>query len=330
MANPRTTAHAYYERTDETCPSVAKYSRNLTRLHLEGRLDACYHRDIPITQIQKILLRKNKANILLTGPAGCGKTAIAEGLAAIIAERKVAYAEACARAKRTYNAAVKKWEKQAQLSDPRPEYVEPPKPLLCDCVLYDLSLTAMVSGTRYRGDFEERMQNLLNECRKNPNIILFIDEFHLVCSVGGAEGCEGAAQILKPALARNDIRVIGATTTEEKSAISADKAFARRFSELNIEQLTGNAAMETTENILRDYCQFHKVSTEVSATDLLAQVQYFLPTSVFPDNIINVVDETLASAVFDGIGAVDMPHFNAVLSRMTGQVILLENNCSAA
>lgn len=325
MGKLTTQVRKYYEHMDNECPHVSRYSRNLTLMHTLDKLDACYHREDLIIQIQKILLRKNKPNVLLTGAAGCGKTAIVEGLAAVIAERKIAYEEACLQAEKDYKAAMRKWEKQAEKGNantPRPERVQPPKPFLCDCVLYDLSLTAMVGGTKYRGEFEERMQQLLDECKNKPNIILFIDEFHLVCTAGACEGCEGAAQMLKPALARSDIRVIGATTTEEKKMIAEDKALARRFSEIDIQPLAGSAASETAQKILADYCRFHQVSTEISATDLLEQVQYFLPHTVFPDNIINVVDETLAGAVFDEVTVVDMSHFNAVLSRMTGKMIL--------
>ena len=97
---------------------------------------------------------------------------------------------------------------------------------------------------------------------------------------------------------------------------------ARRFCEVEVAQLVGEPAVETADKILADYCKYHKVNTDVSATDILAKVQFFLPKSVFPDNIINVIDETLAGAVFDGLKTVDMSHFNAVLSRMTGKIIV--------
>lgn len=319
-----------YERFDKNIPTIAQFSRNLNLMYVKDELDPCYHRDGLLVSMQKILLRKNKANVLLTGAAGCGKTAIAEGLAAIIAERRIAYQEEWYRLRSAYTKAVKSWRRQVarteetgnEFTPPEPQWVEPPKPHLASCIIYDLSLNALVGGTKYRGEFEERLQQVLDECKKNPNIILFIDEIHQIGRVGASEGSEGAAQILKPVLARNDIRVIGATTTEEKSYITKDKALARRFCEVEVAQLVGNPAMETAEKILADYCKFHNVSTEVPATDILAKTQYFLPESVFPDNIINVIDETLAGAVFDGVKSVDMTHFNATLSRMTGLVIL--------
>lgn len=344
MANPKSMAQAYYKQMDKACPNIAKYSRNLNLLWLNGQLDPCYHRNIPLAQIQKILLRKSKANVLLTGPAGCGKTAIAEGLAAVLAERRVVYAAACAKAKKAHKAAVTKWEEDypdgyepdSEEYHPQPEYTEPPKSPLCDCVIYDLSLNALISGTRYRGECEERLQDVLNECKANPNVILFVDEIHHISTVGKTEGSVSVGQILKPALARNDVRLIGATTTEEKASIFEDKALARRFSEVEVAPLTGSAAEDTARRILENYCRFHKIRAEVSADDLLAQVQCWLSHCVFPDNFINVVDETLAGAVFDGLEAVDMTHFQAVLSRMTGETILCddesqaEDACSAA
>ena len=112
---------------------------------------------------------------------------------------------------------------------PEEGFEAPPKPPLCDCVIYDLSLTALVGGTKYRGDFEDRLQKILSECKDRPNVILFIDKIHRLTTVGKAEGSESTAQALKPALARNEIRMIGATATEEKAHISMDKALWRRF-----------------------------------------------------------------------------------------------------
>lgn len=327
--NAKETVISLLEKFDKQASAISKYGRNLNLLYLKGQLDPCYHRDQLLVSMQKILLRKNKANVLLTGAAGCGKTALAEGLAAIIAERRVAYQKEWDTLRRKYTSAHRSWQKTYSASDEmsredfaEPQWIEPPRPHLSSCIIYDLSLNALVGGTKYRGEFEERLQNILDECKRNPNIILFIDEVHQIGSIGASEGSEGAAQILKPALARNDIRVIGATTTEEKTYITKDKALARRFCEVEVPQLVGSPAAETASKILKDYCEFHKVSTSVPAVSILAQIQYFLPHTVFPDNLINVIDETLAGAVFDGVKSVDMAHFNVVLSRMTGKVIV--------
>ena len=314
-------AWTYYQETESKCPNLSRCGRNLNLLSLQGKLDPCYHRDDTIQMIQRILLRKNKANILLTGVPGCGKTAIVEGLAAEITRRKVGYLEASAKAEREFKCAIRKWEK-SEKQGPEPVREIPVKPPLCDLMIIELSLNSTISGTKYRGEFEERIRDMLFECKRNPNIVLFIDELHHMDRIGASEGSVSAAQILKPALARNDIRLIGATTTEEKAILLKDQAFARRMTELEIPQLQQDAALQTARRILENYCQYHNVTTQVSAESLLSQVRYFLPNTVFPDNFINLVDETLAGAVFAGITNVGSTHFNETLSRLSGQLIL--------
>lgn len=313
----------YYRDQDKKFPMLSRYGRNLNVQYLTGKLEPCYYRQMQIAQIQKILLRRNKANALLTGVPGCGKTAIVEGLAAAITERRLVYEKATMEAKKAAAAAA---EDPAALKDLP---LMPEKPIGYDWVIYEISINAMVSGTKYRGDFEERVQALVDECKGHPNLILFVDEFHMVCTAGRAEGCYSASQILKPALARGDIRLIGATTTDEKAMIMEDGAFARRFSEVVVQELTGEAALKTARQILGNYCKHHKVKTAVKADELLEQVEFFLSGTVFPDNFINVVDETLAGAVFDGRDTVSMGHFNGTLSRITGSVILTANNSCA-
>lgn len=313
------------------CPTLAKAGRNLTALYLEGKLDEVYNREHEIASIQRILLRKSKANVLLTGPAGCGKTAIAERLAGVFAGRAIeqtakeihAEEEYQKKAKAWRKAQDKAWDNFEDFNEPAPERIEIPKAMLSDIILYELSLTALVSGTKYRGDFEEKVQNILDECKRYPNIILFIDEIHQIVSTGKCDGSDGAAQMLKPALARKDIRVIGATTTDEVKYIWEDKALARRFNEVKVLPLSGATAVTTAEKILADYAKFHGIEVSYSyANEIMAKLATFLPKTVFPDNFINVVDETLAGAKFDGLAEVDMSHFNAVLSRMAGVVIL--------
>lgn len=318
MTHAEKMALTYYKQVDTECPTIAKYSRNLNLLYLNGLLDPCYHREACIEQIQKILLRKNKANVLLTGIAGCGKTALVEGTAAQMAKRKLAYELACDQEWKAYKTIVRaRMRADGAYGDETEESFEaPPKPHLCDCVIYDLSLTALVGGTKYRGDFEDRLQKIVEECRNHPNVILFVDEVHRLTTVGKAEGSESSAQALKPALARNEIRVIGATTTEEKDFVAKDKALWRRFCEIVVTPLSGEAAAKTAERILQDYCQFHEIVTDASATELLKLVQEQLPNSVFPDNLINVIDETLASAVFDDRYSVGMVQFQYVLDRL--------------
>lgn len=323
----------YLHKIDKKCPILASTGRNLTKMYLEGKLDKVYNRDISAIAVQKILLRKSKANVLLTGPAGCGKTAIAEHLAAIFAERTIKFLEERISLTARYEKEYSAWQKNVAYDDdgnctaewvfaePKTVKIEPP--MLGDIILYELSLTALTAGTRFRGDFEERVQNILNECKGQHNIILFIDEIHQIVTSGSAEGSESAAQMLKPALARKDICVIGATTTEEAEYIHKDKALSRRFNEVKVEPLKGEQARQTAESILLDYGKFHNIGICPShATEIVAKLATFLPDTVFPDNFINVVDETLAGAKFDGLTDVDMTHFNATLSRIAGVVIL--------
>ena len=196
-------------------------ARNLNLLALQDKLAPVFHRESEIEAIQKLMLRRTKPNALLTGPAGCGKTAIAEALAIHIANMRVAWCSEQAKADREYDKAYAKWLDTEGGEEPVRREV--PKPPLCDVVIYDLSMNAMLSGSRYRGDFEEKMQKVMDTCKRNPNIVLFIDEIHQMCEIGKAEGATGMGQILKPALARAEVRVIGATTTEESALLKKDK-----------------------------------------------------------------------------------------------------------
>lgn len=323
---------SYARSVTQNCPTLAQNGRNLTEMYYQGKLDPCYHRDDIIVSMQKILLRKSKANVLLTGPAGCGKTAIAEGLTALLAERDMRHTATIQQLESEYNTAYRRWDKAREKSwinneffhdaEPvKPTY--PNEPMMFNTIVFELSLTAMTAGTKYRGEFEEKIQEVINECRRYPNIILFIDEIHQIVSAGSSDNSDNAGQMLKPALARRDIRCVGATTTEEAEFIWKDKALARRFNEVKVAPLCGSSAVETAESILADYCKYHKVSAEgVSVNELVEKLQFFLPQTVFPDNFINIVDETLAGARFDGLTAVDMTHFNTTLSRMAGVVIV--------
>lgn len=241
---------------------LSKYSRNLNLLALNGELAMTYGREKEVAEISTILLRRTKPNPLLIGVAGCGKTAIVEELA-------------------------------RQLVNERLATGNPHTP-----VIYDLSLNSLVSGTRYRGDFEERLQGVIDVVKKNKDIIVFIDEIHSLNSIGNAEGATSAGQILKPSLARGEIRCIGATTIDEyKEYIVTDKALSRRFSVVNVSPISGTARKNCVTNILSEYGRYFDIDTaEIKTETLLNIIDNCIPDTVFPDNIIDIIDETLATA----------------------------------
>lgn len=306
---------------------LSTMARNLNLLALQGTLAPVFHRETEVKSIMKLMLRRTKPNALLTGPAGCGKTAIAEALAIHIAEQRVAWLAEQAKADREYDKACANWDALADLKTtkdlpPAPERKIVPKPPLCDAVIYDLSLNSLVSGTRYRGEFEAKLQNVMNECKKNPDIILFIDEIHQMNTLGMADGAGGMGQILKPALARAEIKVLGATTTEESAMLKKDKALARRFSEVEVLPLSGAKAISTAESVLADYEKFHSITVNgVSAEQVLEMVNFHIG-GVFPNNFIDVVDETMSGARFEGKTSISMSEIKQTLSRMTGTIIL--------
>ena len=313
----------YLRKVEEKCPTLATQGRNLTRMYIEGKLDEVYGRDTIVTNIQKILLRKSKPNVLLTGVAGSGKTAIAERTAAILAERTIAFAIERNRADAEYAKAVREWENDGNDETPHPQKAIIDEAPLDNIVLFELSLSSFIAGARYVGDTEERVKTLLDELATVPQVVLFIDEIHTLMGLGQGEHSPSIAQHLKPALARRDMRVIGATTTEEAEQIFKDKAMARRFNELKVEPLRGSVALETATKILVDYAKYHEIAVDTAHTaEIMAKLDTFLPKSVFPDNFINVVDEALAGAKYDGATSVDMSHYNATIGRMAGVVII--------
>lgn len=304
--------------------NLSDMSRNLNLLALRGDLAPVFHREQEVESIQKLMLRRTKPNALLIGVAGCGKTAIAEALAMKIANDRVAYRSEVAKVEREYDKALSQC-----VTDPQTgEILNPPqrkvvvKPPLCDAVVYDLPINSMVAGTKYRGEFEERLTAIMADCKKDPNIILFIDEIHLMYGAGKAEGSISMDQALKPALARAEIRVIGATTVDEVSILKKDKALARRFSDVDVRPLVGEAALETASNILADYEKFHGVSASTINSDTILEMVNFHVGGVFPNNFIDVIDETMSGAKFEGKTAISLADIKSTLSRMTGNIIL--------
>lgn len=300
---------------DLQLPCIANCGRNLNLAALEGKLEMAYNREEQFKQVKQILLRRNKGNILLTGAAGCGKTAIAEGLAIEIVSDKLNYTRECIEAAKVAQSEEDEFAKKSTKKIK--------KPLFLDYVIYELSLNSLVSGTKYRGEFEEKLQTIIDKLTKYPNVVLFIDEIHQINGIGCAGGSTSAGQILKPALARGSIRVIGATTTEESTFIRRDKALNRRFCEVIVPELKGTAAVDALARIMTDYAKYHKVKVkDVTAENLYQQIQYFMPETVFPNNAIDVIDEAMASARYEGKETVTIESFDKVISRMTGQTIV--------
>lgn len=304
--------------------ALSDMSRNLNLLALRGDLSPVFHRESEIEAIQKLMLRRTKPNALLIGVAGCGKTAIAEALAAHIANQRAEWRSEIAKADREYDRALSKCSSDPETGEllNAPERREVPKPPLCDAVIYDLPINSMVAGTKYRGDFEEKLNGILAECKKDPNIILFVDEIHMMYGAGKAEGSISMDQALKPALARAEIRVIGATTTDEVSILKKDKALARRFSDVEIRPLIGDKALSTAQSILADYERFHGVTVQGINSDQILEMVNFHVGGVFPNNFIDVVDETMSGARFEGRKFITANEIKSTLSRMTGSIIL--------
>lgn len=267
---------------------LSKYSRNLNLLALNGELAMTYGREKEVAEISTILLRRTKPNPLLIGVAGCGKTAIVEELARKFVNERLA----------TGN---------------------PHTP-----VIYDLSLNSLVSGARFRGDFEERLQAIMETVKKNKDIIVFIDEIHSLNSIGNAEGAISAGQILKPSLARGEIRCIGATTIDEyKQYIATDKALTRRFSVVNVSPITGTARENCIANILSEYGQYFGIDTsKVKTETLLNIIDGCIPDTVFPDNVIDIIDETLATAKANSKAEVNDDDMKKTASRQHNIIII--------
>lgn len=275
-------------RLDNSNEALSKYSRNLNLLALKGELAMTYGREKEVAEISTILLRRTKPNPLLIGIAGCGKTAIIEELA-------------------------RKFVNERLTTD------NPHTP-----VIYDLSLNSLLGGARYRGDFEERLQAILDIVSKNKDIIIFIDEIHSLNSTGNAEGAISAGQILKPALARGEIRCIGATTIDEyKKYITTDKALTRRFSVVNVSPITGTTRYNCVTNILTEYGQYFNIDTsQVKTETLLNIIDNCIPETVFPDNVIDIIDETLATAKANSKTEVNDDDMKKTASRQHNIIII--------
>ncbi len=222
----------------------------------EGKIGKIIGKEAEINRVCEILCRKNKNNPLLLGEPGVGKTAIIEGLASSIVEGKV-------------------------------------PPFLSDKQIYAVDLSSMIAGTKYRGQFEQRIKTLISECKKDPNIILFIDEIHTIVGAGSAEGALDAANILKPELARGEIKLIGATTFSEfKKNIEKDHALTRRFECVQVSEPSTTETYQILKGIKKSYESFHGVKYNLK---LLKQIidlcDLYFPNKRFPDKAIDVMDD---------------------------------------
>ena len=240
-------------------PLVDQFGTDLTKKAKAGLLDPVFSREEEIDRLIQILLRRSKNNPCLIGEAGVGKTAVAEGLALKIAENDV------------------------------PE-------ILKDKRIISIDLTSMVAGTKYRGDFEERIKNTVNEVKKDGNIILFIDEIHTIVGAGSAEGSTDAANMLKPALSRGEIQVIGATTLSEyRKFIEKDAALERRFQPLSINEPSKEATIKIIKGLRDKYEAHHKVRIDDEAITAAVELSNrYISDRFLPDKAIDLIDETAA------------------------------------
>lgn len=243
-------------QTKTKTPVLDNFGRDITRLAEMGTLDPIVGREIEIERVSQILSRRKKNNPILIGEPGVGKTAIVEGLALRIIQRKVSR-------------------------------------VLFDKRVVSLDLAALVAGTKYRGQFEERMKAIMNELEKNRDVILFIDEIHTIVGAGGASGSLDASNIFKPALARGELQCIGASTLDEyRMYIEKDGALDRRFQKVMVEQPSVDETIEILNNIKSKYEDYHNVIYDHEAIDACVKLSdRYMTDRLLPDKAIDVLDE---------------------------------------
>jgi len=248
-------------KNKSTTPILDQYSRDLTALAREGKLDPVIGREREIERIVQILSRRTKNNPCLIGEPGVGKTAVVEGLARKIIEEDI------------------------------PEILHNKRVLTLD-------LAGMVAGSKYRGEFEERIKRSLKEVMQSGNILLFIDEIHTIIGAGGAEGAIDAANILKPSLARGELQLIGATTREEyRKYIEKDAALERRFQSVVVEEPTEEEAIEILRGLAPRYEEHHHVKlTDGAVTGAVRLAARYVNDRFLPDKAIDAIDEACARA----------------------------------
>ncbi len=237
-------------------PVLDNFSTDLTQAAQEGKLDPVVGREKEIQRVIEILGRRKKNNPILIGEPGVGKSAIVEGLAQLIARRKTS-------------------------------------PMLFNKRVVSLDMTGIVAGTKYRGQFEERIRALMKEIEQNPDIIIFIDEIHTIIGAGATPGSMDAANIMKPALARGTIQCIGATTLDEyRNSIEKDGALERRFQKVQVEPTSESETLQILENIKERYEEHHHVTYSVEALQACVKLtDRYITDRFFPDKAIDAMDE---------------------------------------
>jgi ATP-dependent Clp protease ATP-binding subunit ClpC len=243
-------------RKGSNTPILDNFSRDLIKLAEEGKIDPVVGRDKEVKRIAQILSRKKKNNAVIVGDPGVGKSALVEKLALMIL----------------------KGDCPTNLLDKR---------------IMSLDLTSLVAGTKYRGQFEERIKAIINELQEAPNVIIFIDELHTMVGAGNASGAMDAANILKPALARGELQCIGATTFDEfKKHIEKDGALVRRFQKVILKEPTSLETIEILKNLKNSYQEFHKVMYEDGVIETIVKLAgRYITDRQFPDKAIDVLDE---------------------------------------
>ncbi|MBF1726557.1 MAG: ATP-dependent Clp protease ATP-binding subunit, partial [Streptococcus sp.] len=258
---------ARQESSQEGTPTLNSLARDLTELAREGKIDPVVGREDEVRRIIQIISRRTKNNPVLVGEPGVGKTAIVEGLA------------------------------QRMVSGEVPEEIAEKRLMMLD-------MGAVVAGTKYRGEFEERMKKILDEVYREQDVILFIDELHTLIGAGGAEGSIDASNILKPALARGEIQVIGATTLDEyQKYIEKDAALERRFASVHVNEPSADDTVEILKGLRKRYEDHHRVEITDAAIEAAVQLSVrYITSRKLPDKAIDLMDETAAKARLDRSG----------------------------
>jgi negative regulator of genetic competence len=253
---PNTTTAQKASSTPSDTPVLDNFGTDMTKAAAEGKLDPIVGREKEIERLAQILSRRKKNNPVLIGEPGVGKSAIVEGLAQRIVQRKVSR-------------------------------------VLFDKRVVSLDMASVVAGTKYRGQFEERIKALLNELTKNPNIILFIDEIHTIVGAGSAAGSMDAANMLKPALARGELQCIGATTLDEyRTNIEKDGALERRFQKVIVDPTTAEETLQILKNIKGRYEEHHNmIYTDAALEACVKLTERYISDRNFPDKAIDALDE---------------------------------------